>query len=233
MIVAMPKSSRSDDDSPEDLGLHGHVERRGRLVGEQHLRAAGDRDRDHHALAHAAAELVRVVAEALARPRMPTRSSSSTASSALRLRDIPRLSRRTSVSWSPTVNSGFERRHRVLEDHRDPRAPYVLPAALVERRPTRRRRAGSLPPTTSPGYWTRPISARSVTLLPHPDSPTRPSVLPASTSKLTPSAASATFPPWVGNPTESSSTESAGTPIRLSPAQGRGRGCRRRRRRRG
>ena len=38
----------------EDLGLHGDVERGGRLVGDQHLRAAGDRHGDHHPLAHAA-----------------------------------------------------------------------------------------------------------------------------------------------------------------------------------
>ena len=48
----------------EDLGLHGHVERGRRLVGEEQLRAAGERDRDHHALAHAARQLVRVLAHA-------------------------------------------------------------------------------------------------------------------------------------------------------------------------
>ena len=48
-------------DQVEDLRLHRHVERRGRLVGEQHRRAAGERDGDHHALAHAARQLVRVL----------------------------------------------------------------------------------------------------------------------------------------------------------------------------
>ena len=38
----------------QDLGLHGDVERRGRLVGEQQLRPAGQRQRDHHPLPHAA-----------------------------------------------------------------------------------------------------------------------------------------------------------------------------------
>ena len=32
--------------------LHGHVERGRRLVRDQELRVAGERDRDHHALAH-------------------------------------------------------------------------------------------------------------------------------------------------------------------------------------
>ena len=41
----------------EDLGLHGHVEAGGRLVGQQQSRGAGDGDGDHHPLAHAAREL--------------------------------------------------------------------------------------------------------------------------------------------------------------------------------
>ena len=48
----------------EDLRLDGDVERRGRLVGDQQLRPAGQRHGDHHALAHAAGELVRVVVHA-------------------------------------------------------------------------------------------------------------------------------------------------------------------------
>ena len=40
--------------SSQDLRLDRDVERRGRLVGDQQLRAAGERHGDHHALAHAA-----------------------------------------------------------------------------------------------------------------------------------------------------------------------------------
>ncbi len=47
----------------EDLRLQGDVERRGRLVGEQQLRPAGERHGDHRPLALAAGELVGVVAE--------------------------------------------------------------------------------------------------------------------------------------------------------------------------
>ena len=50
-------------DQFEDLGLHGDVEGGGRLVGEQDRRATGERDGDHHALAHAARQLVRVLVE--------------------------------------------------------------------------------------------------------------------------------------------------------------------------
>ncbi len=49
----------------EDLCLNGHVERGGRLVGDQQQRIARDRLRDHGALALAAGELVRVLVERL------------------------------------------------------------------------------------------------------------------------------------------------------------------------
>src|SRR6476646_9398047 len=44
----------------DDLRLHRHVERCRRLVGDKQLRFADQRHCDHHALAHAARELVRV-----------------------------------------------------------------------------------------------------------------------------------------------------------------------------
>ena len=44
----------------EDLRLHGDVERGGRLVGDQQVRLVGERHRDHHALALAAGQLVRI-----------------------------------------------------------------------------------------------------------------------------------------------------------------------------
>ena len=47
----------------EDLGLHGDVEGRGRLVGDQELRPAGEREGDVDALGHAAGDLVRVRGE--------------------------------------------------------------------------------------------------------------------------------------------------------------------------
>ena len=47
----------------EHLRLHGHVECGRRLVRDQQVGLARDRDRDHHALAHAAREPMRVVLE--------------------------------------------------------------------------------------------------------------------------------------------------------------------------
>ena len=58
---ARPRSRRSSSSSCEHLRLGHHVERRRRLVGDHELGPAGQRERDHHALAHAARELVRVL----------------------------------------------------------------------------------------------------------------------------------------------------------------------------
>jgi hypothetical protein len=60
---AMPSSLLQFEQQLHDLRLGGHVERGRRLVGDQQLRAAGQRDRDHHALPHAAGQLVRVLVE--------------------------------------------------------------------------------------------------------------------------------------------------------------------------
>jgi hypothetical protein len=53
----------------ENAGLDGDVERCRGLVGDQDLGVARKGHRDHHALAHAARELVRVLADAPARVR--------------------------------------------------------------------------------------------------------------------------------------------------------------------
>ena len=55
------------EDQVEDLRLDRHVERGGRLVGDEDARIARKRHRDHRALAHAAGQLVRVFPGALRR----------------------------------------------------------------------------------------------------------------------------------------------------------------------
>ena len=52
-----------------DLGLHGHVQGGGRLVGDQQVGLAGDGPGDEHALGHAAGDLVRVGVEGALRVR--------------------------------------------------------------------------------------------------------------------------------------------------------------------
>ena len=54
-------------DQLQDLGLDGHVQRGGGLVADEHIRVTGQGDGDDHALAHAAAELVGILAHPLFR----------------------------------------------------------------------------------------------------------------------------------------------------------------------
>ena len=62
----------------EDAGLHGDVERRGRLVGDECDRVARDRHRDHRALQLTAGEFVRVATGRRgAGSAIPTEASSS------------------------------------------------------------------------------------------------------------------------------------------------------------
>ena len=61
-----PLLRREFAEQVEHLRLHRDVERGGRLVGDQQLGAAGERDRDHHALALAAGELVRIAVARIA-----------------------------------------------------------------------------------------------------------------------------------------------------------------------
>ena len=67
--IAMPSRVCMSLSSFEDLRLHGDVERGGRLVGDQQVGLVGERHRDHHALALAAGELMRIARE----PRLPDR----------------------------------------------------------------------------------------------------------------------------------------------------------------
>ncbi len=61
----MPLSVLELANERDDLRLDGHVERGRRLVGDEKLRLVGERHGDHHALAHAARQLVRIGAHAL------------------------------------------------------------------------------------------------------------------------------------------------------------------------
>jgi hypothetical protein len=101
-MIAAPVSSRSR-----------------RLVRDQHGRVAGQRQGDHHALPHPARELERVVVDALARPR-----------DAHLVEQLHRAFARLLVRQRlvlldllddliPDLVDRVERRHRVLEDHRD------------------------------------------------------------------------------------------------------------------
>ena len=89
-----PEPARELAQQVEDPRLDRHVERRRRLVGDQHLRVAGERHRDHHALPHPARELVRVLVDAPLRGRdaRPGPAARSPARRAPRCRERPRCS---------------------------------------------------------------------------------------------------------------------------------------------
>ena len=57
------------DQQVHDLGLNGHVQRRGGFIGNQQLGVAGNGNGNHHALAHAPRKLVRVVVQPAFGPR--------------------------------------------------------------------------------------------------------------------------------------------------------------------
>ena len=107
-MIAVPSLRAQRAHQLEDLRLDGDVERGGRLVGDQQPRVAGERHRDHHALAHAARELVRIVVGALLgrRDAHPAQHLDR-----LALRCLapltPRWRSSASAIWSPTVNAGL------------------------------------------------------------------------------------------------------------------------------
>ena len=110
----------------EDLRLDGHVERRGRLIGDEQVRLVGKRHGDHHPLPLPARELVRIAGKAPlgvvdadfveevehALPRRPVGQP------AMDLQHLAHLL----LDGVQRV----ERGHRLLEDHRDPVAADVI-----------------------------------------------------------------------------------------------------------
>ena len=132
-IIAMLRSLALLAEQVEDLGLHGHVERGGGLVGEQQRGAAGEGDGDHHALAHAAGQLVRVLRRGGAWPRGCARPAAAARRwpAAFCLVhaevDLQRLG-----DLAADLHHRVERRHRVLEDHRHLLAPHAAHRLAVE-----------------------------------------------------------------------------------------------------
>ena len=123
---------RSSSSSCQDLGLDRHVERGGRLVGDEQPRLAQQAHRDHGPLPHAARQLVRVVAEPLGRPGHPDQAE-----------DVggPAVGRRPGragvdpVGLAELAADGpgrVQRRHRVLRDERDVVAPQLPHRGVVQ-----------------------------------------------------------------------------------------------------
>ena len=133
-IIAMPASACRSLQQRQHLRLDGDVERGGRLVGDQHRGAAGDRHGDHHALAHAAGELVRIGVEPACR-RRACRTCSSSSCARARAWPRPRRGVGRAAPRRSAADRGdrIERAHRVLEDHADLLAPDAEHRLLGQR----------------------------------------------------------------------------------------------------
>ena len=115
---AAPPLQRGDQ--VEDLLLHRHVERAGRLVGDQQLRLAGDRHRDHHALLLAAREPGRDGSQlGLRRGQADLFEKTRGSRRAPRLRRKPAMLAQHLRDLEADAEHRVERAHRLLEDHRD------------------------------------------------------------------------------------------------------------------
>jgi hypothetical protein len=103
----------------QDLRLRRHVERRRRLVRDQQVGIVDQGHRDHHALPHAARELVRVVIDAAVSARDSDRVQQlARACRGLLLRHVAMKEDCFDELRSNRLDR-VERRHRVLEDHGD------------------------------------------------------------------------------------------------------------------
>ena len=194
----------------DDLRLDRHVERGGRLVGDDQLRSARERERDHDALAHAARELVRIVVDAPRGGRnadflQQARSRALRAAlSLMRQVRADRLGRAGARSYTAdrarSAGPGRSRRCAGRGCGASRRATACRCA---------RRRARISPAATRPGGSSRPMIAAPVSDLPAPDSPTTPSTSPGAMANDTSSTAVST-PRRVGNSTRRWRTSSSG-----------------------
>ena len=183
-MIAAPLARLQFAHQVEDLRLQGDVERGGRLVGDQQARVAGQRHRDHDALAHAAGELVRIFVDALL-GRGDVHAAQQLDGALARL--PPRAAAMAQDRLDDLVADGearIERGHRLLEDHGEPVAAQVAQRVASGRRADRSRRSGSRRETSADCFGSSPMMASEVTLLPQPDSPTSPSVAPLATREI-------------------------------------------------
>ena len=116
----------------QHLGLDGHVQRRGWLVGNQHIRIVRHGDCDHGALAHAAGKFIRVplkLAIRIGNSNKAQQFESAVANLRLRHRRVVQTNRLGNLHANSQHR--IERRHRVLKDHRHRLAADL--AHLLER----------------------------------------------------------------------------------------------------
>ena len=120
-------------EQPQILRLNGHIQRSGRLVRDKHFGVAGYANRAHDALPHPAAELMRVVADANLR-RGNTHAPQHLHHLLAQRRALhPPVNLERLAHLVVYVKDGIERRHRVLQHHRNAVAANLFHLFLVQR----------------------------------------------------------------------------------------------------
>ncbi|GKX32807.1 MAG: hypothetical protein MnENMB40S_04250 [Rhizobiaceae bacterium MnEN-MB40S] len=128
----------------EDLRLSRHVQRRGRLIGEQDFRVASQRAGNHHALVLSARKFVWISAQAFTRSRHAYsvekahsfRFGCGSCQTAMQLHQTGKK--------RPDPSQGIHRCARILEYHGNAPAAYALSTGR-KRRAVHPDRAGALP----------------------------------------------------------------------------------------
>ena len=187
----MPSSSRSRSSS---FRIWSWIVTSSAVVGSSASSSfgfGGERDGDHRPLAHAAGELVRIVVEPRARrPGMPTMVEQLDGARAPRAPRRARCARRGSRrSAGRSASTGLSAVIGSWKIMAISRAAHRAQRALGHRRAGRARASRPRPRRGPVGAQQAAAIARRVTLLPEPDSPTRPSTSPGATSRSTPSTA--------------------------------------------
>ena len=117
-------------DEVGDLGLDRHIQRGRRLIGDQELRVAAQAHGDHHALAHAAGELVRVVVEPIRCTGDADQFKQFDRAFAGGRFVHPHVQNERFGNLKPDGEDRVQRGHRILEDHGDLIAAH-LPDFIV------------------------------------------------------------------------------------------------------
>ena len=106
-------------DEFENLGLNRHVERGGRLVGDEQFRLARKRHGDHHALSHAAGKFVRVAIDAHSCIGYADRLQHFDGVFVSLLFRVTEMKPRNLHQLFRDAHERIERGHRVLKNHAD------------------------------------------------------------------------------------------------------------------
>ena len=109
--------------------MHGDVERSGRLVGNDQARIARKRQRDQHALAHAAGQLMRILRQQFAGARQFCRRQHGDRAIAARAAAAVAEPRQVLVELRADGAHRIERSHRRLRDEGDGAAEQRAPRA--------------------------------------------------------------------------------------------------------